>query len=203
MSAPGPTAAPLVSGTHLVLIPSYNPGGLLKTTVSGALDHDRQRLAAFALALATPARERRDRLWWATWTMLLVTPVAGLRTMLARHTARLATGMGGAAVLHLPLLLCLGVMVGAAMDEGRSQRVRRASLVGAVLALTLAARMRSAGAAPPGSGRSPVTQDTGNSRIQVALPMDRRRDDQRPRKRRYWDRVANVRQLIRLLRNDL
>ncbi len=91
-------------------------------------------LAAFALALATPARERRDRLWWATWTMLLVTPVAGLRTMLARHTARLATGMGGAAVLHLPLLLCLGVMVGAAMDEGRSQRVRRASLVGAVLA---------------------------------------------------------------------
>ena len=37
MSAPGPTAAPLVSATHLVLIPSYNPGGLLKSTVTGAL----------------------------------------------------------------------------------------------------------------------------------------------------------------------
>ena len=34
MSAPGPQPA---STTHLVLIPSYNPGGLLKPTVLGAL----------------------------------------------------------------------------------------------------------------------------------------------------------------------
>lgn len=92
-------------------------------------------LAASCLALAAEARQRRRLLWWATWAMLLITPLAGVRTMLARHTARLSTGMGGAAILHLPLLLCLGVMTGAALDVRSPARVRRASLAGAALAV--------------------------------------------------------------------
>lgn len=88
-------------------------------------------LAAWGLAAAVPARLRERLLWWSSVLVAGTTLVAGPRYMLANDTMRLGTGMGGPAIFHMVLLLCLGVLLRAAL-EGRR---RVWSLAGSMVCL--------------------------------------------------------------------
>ncbi|WP_420176458.1 O-antigen ligase family protein [Luteococcus sp. OSA5] len=90
-------------------------------------------LAAWALALAMPRARRRAMLWWAAW-VLLVTSLAEWPGMaVAMDSPRLATGMGGAAVVHQAFLLSGGLFLGSHLAGHR----RRASLAGVLLSVAL------------------------------------------------------------------
>lgn len=76
--------------------------------------------AAFGLVLAAPIDKRHHRAIVGALTLAVTTPIAGPRTMHATHTSRLATGLGGAATLHVALLCGLGVLVGGAIAARRA-----------------------------------------------------------------------------------
>lgn len=80
--------------------------------------------------LVIPRAKRVNRLWWAAATIVLSSLIAWPRSVLNTDSTRLATGMGGAATVHLVLLLCCGLFTGAAF----AGMYRRASLLGAALA---------------------------------------------------------------------
>ncbi|MEL4356297.1 MULTISPECIES: O-antigen ligase family protein [unclassified Luteococcus] len=86
-------------------------------------------LAAWGLAAAIGGARARQALWLGAVTITATTLLAGPRTMLARHSIRLGTGMGGAAIFHVVLLLCLGILLAAGL---RGER-RVVSLAGAAL----------------------------------------------------------------------
>lgn len=87
--------------------------------------------AAWGLAAVFPPHRRQDVLWRAAAVVAVTTLVAGPRTMLATHSARLGTGMGGAAIYHVVLLLAGAVLLAGAL---RNQH-RVWSLTGSLLCL--------------------------------------------------------------------
>lgn len=87
--------------------------------------------AAWGLAAAVGARLRTEVLWRCSMLLAASTLIAGPRTMLSTHTLRLGTGMGGAAIYHVVLLLAGAVLLAAFLRGDRS----RWSLAGAVICL--------------------------------------------------------------------
>lgn len=69
-------------------------------------------LAGWGLAAAVNPADRIRVLRWAAIILVASTLVAGPRNMLAVDSNRLATGLGGAAVFHVVMLLCLAVAAG-------------------------------------------------------------------------------------------
>lgn len=76
-------------------------------------------LGAWGLAAAVPAWRRERLLQDASLLLAATTLLAGPRTMLANHSLRLGTGMGGAAIYHMVLLLALGILLRAALSGER------------------------------------------------------------------------------------
>lgn len=87
--------------------------------------------AAWGLAAAVGARRRTEVLWRCSMLLAASTLIAGPRTMLSTHTLRLGTGMGGAAIYHVVLLLAGAVLLAAVLRGDR----RRWSLAGALICL--------------------------------------------------------------------
>ena len=88
-------------------------------------------LAAVVVVLLVQARRRAWVMWWAAWVLLVTSLLGWPRAMAAHDSPRLASGMGGSAVLHVVFLLVLGLFLGAA-----AQGLRRWwSLAGAAVAL--------------------------------------------------------------------
>ncbi len=86
--------------------------------------------AAFSVIHAIPRQKLTNRLWWSAWALVISSFLAWPRAVLVHQSVRMATGMGGSAILHLVLLLCLGTFLGAAAQRFH----RRWSLVGGALA---------------------------------------------------------------------
>lgn len=86
-------------------------------------------LAAVGCMAAVDARERHRRLWWAAWAMVAVALVQWPRAVASNRSVRLASAMGGSAVLHVALLTAAGLFLGCAVAGWR----RRASSVGTAL----------------------------------------------------------------------
>lgn len=76
-------------------------------------------LAAWGLVLAVPASRRRDWLWWGGAVLLVASLLEWPRMAAAQNSARLATGMGGAATVHVALLTTTALFVGAALQGHR------------------------------------------------------------------------------------
>ncbi|MEL4506335.1 O-antigen ligase family protein [Luteococcus sp. H138] len=82
------------------------------------------------MAAVSPAR-RPVLLWRASMLLAATTLLAGPRTMLANHSLRLGTGMGGAAIYHVVLLLAGAVLLRSALRDEH----RRWSLAGVAVCL--------------------------------------------------------------------
>lgn len=76
--------------------------------------------AAFGLVLAAPVDKRHQRAIVGAFTLAVSTPFAAVRTTSATQTSRLATGLGGAATVHVALLCGVGVLVGGAIAAHRA-----------------------------------------------------------------------------------
>lgn len=87
--------------------------------------------AAWGVALATRRADRRELVWRASMLLAVSTVLAWPRSAIANHTYRLATGLGGAAVYHVVLLLALGQLLGAVLAGHR----RLWSSIGAVICI--------------------------------------------------------------------
>lgn len=76
-------------------------------------------LAAWGIAAGVPVHRRTSLTWQASVVLAVTSLLAWPRNALANGTIRLATGMGGAAVYHVVLLLALGQLLAAALAPGR------------------------------------------------------------------------------------
>ncbi|EFS92104.1 hypothetical protein HMPREF9607_01732 [Cutibacterium modestum HL044PA1] len=91
---------------------------------------------AAGLTIGSSQRVVIERLWWPAVVMTCASYLQWPRAMKVHGSARLATGMGGSAVLHVALLLACGVLVAAALAG--YQRVASGVLaVGALVAVIL------------------------------------------------------------------
>lgn len=86
--------------------------------------------AGVLMVLVIPPAQRVRRMWWAAMVIVASTLLAWPRSVLNSGSIRLATGMGGAAIVHLVLLLCCGLLTGAAVQGLH----RRWSIAGALVA---------------------------------------------------------------------
>ncbi|MDO4412637.1 hypothetical protein [Cutibacterium sp.] len=86
---------------------------------------------AFGLSSQASVRDVVARLWWPAMALTIASFLQWPRAMKVHESTRLATGMGGSAVLHVPLLLASGVLAVAAIAGLR----RIASVVFALAAL--------------------------------------------------------------------
>ncbi|GAA1397972.1 hypothetical protein GCM10009599_28070 [Luteococcus peritonei] len=87
--------------------------------------------AAWGLAAMIGPARRRLVLWQAAMLIPLSSVLAGARTIVSTHSVRLGTGMGGAAIFHVALLLAGAVLLASAL---RGER-RGWSALGAALCL--------------------------------------------------------------------
>ena len=97
-------------------------------------------LAGLSVAAGLTASSSRrvviERLWWPAAAMTCASYLQWPRAMRVHGSTRLATGMGGSAVLHVALLLACGVLVAAAVAGYR--RVASGILAaGAIVAIIL------------------------------------------------------------------
>ncbi|MGO4957463.1 hypothetical protein ACTQ49_09390 [Luteococcus sp. Sow4_B9] len=90
--------------------------------------------AAWGLVLAMGRRRSIEALWWGAVSIIVCTPFAWWRAVRNGEVHRLSTAMGGAAVIHVGLLLCAGIFLDA-MVNGRR---RMASAVLATVSVALA-----------------------------------------------------------------
>ncbi len=70
-------------------------------------------LLAFAVVRILPARPVHQVLWWPAVLTVACSFLQWPRSALVHHSPRLATGMGGSAVVHVPLLLATGIILAA------------------------------------------------------------------------------------------
>ena len=97
-------------------------------------------LAGLSVAAGLTIRSSRrmviERLWWPAAAMTCASYLQWPRAMKVHGSTRLATGMGGSAVLHVALLLACGVLVAAAM-AGCRRVVSGILATGALVAVIL------------------------------------------------------------------
>ena len=70
-------------------------------------------LLAFAVVRILPTRPAHQVLWWPAVLTVACSFLQWPRSALVHHSPRLATGMGGSAVVHVPLLLATGIIMAA------------------------------------------------------------------------------------------
>ena len=76
-------------------------------------------LAAWALIRVLPPAPLHRILWWPAAATIVCSFLQWPRSAAVHESARLATGMGGSAVIHVPLLLAAGVTLSAALAGWR------------------------------------------------------------------------------------
>jgi len=77
------------------------------------------QLLATALIRALPPRPLHQIMWWPAAATIVCSYIQWPRSAAVHESARLATGMGGSAVIHVPLLLAAGVALSAALAGWR------------------------------------------------------------------------------------
>lgn len=70
-------------------------------------------VAGLVVVLALPRRSAGEVLWWPAALTVGCAFIQWPRSALVHGSSRLATGMGGSAVVHVPLLLATGILVAA------------------------------------------------------------------------------------------
>lgn len=98
-------------------------------------------LAFGLLAVAAlPARAVHRVLWWPAVLTVGCSFLQWPRAVIVHHSGRLATGMGGSAVVHVPLLLATGVLLAAFIAGWRRWWSLGFSAVGAVAVVLTGSR---------------------------------------------------------------
>jgi hypothetical protein len=97
-------------------------------------------LAAWALLRALPAAPLHRVLWWPAAATIVCSYLQWPRSAGVHGSARLATGMGGSAVVHVPLLLAAGITMAAALAGWRRWWSLALSALGAAAVVLIGSR---------------------------------------------------------------
>ncbi|WP_420176457.1 hypothetical protein [Luteococcus sp. OSA5] len=97
-------------------------------------------VAAFGIVLSMAPKDRRRALWMAAVTIVALTPFAWWRGVANGEIIRLSSALGGAAVVHVPLLLCAGIFADHAVRGSRVVLNATLAVAAVVMALLSGSR---------------------------------------------------------------